>query len=347
MATTGDRTGSATVTLADVARVAGVSVATASKALNGRAQVAASTRLKVEEAAAALSFTPNFFARALNSARTGTIGMVTSDLDNRFVLPILLGAEDAFGSGSLSVLLADARDDALREQLQIDSLLTRRVDGLLIVGRTTNPRPPAAVPADVPVVYVYAPSTGDGDVSFTPDNVQAGTAAAEHLLGLGRRRIALVNGEASYAAARDRAAGVAGALRAAGLGLVGGDSLYGQWGEAWGRDCARLLVRGSDPLDAVVAGSDHIARGVLDTLRDEGLRVPDDVAVVGFDNWDLLVRESRPPLTSVDMELEVLGRTAAQHLVDIIEGTVSAGVFPQPVRVQARASTVPGTDAGA
>ena len=339
MAISGERAGTATITLADVARVAGVSVATASKALNGRAQVKASTRQKVEEAAAALSFTPNFFARALNSARTGTIGMVTSDLDNRFVLPILLGAEDAFGSGSLSVLLADARDDALREQLQIDSLLTRRVDGLLIVGRTTNPRPPAAVPDDVLVVYVYAPSTGEGDVSFTPDNVQAGASAAEHLLALGCRNVALVNGEASYAAARDRAAGVVDTLRAAGLGLVGGDALYGQWGEAWGRDCSRLLVRGADPVDAIIAGSDHIARGVLDTLRDEGLRVPEDIAVMGFDNWDLLVREARPPLTSVDMELEVLGRTAAQHLVDVIDGTVSAGVFPQPVRVERRRST--------
>jgi LacI family transcriptional regulator len=335
----GNRSGTPVVTLADVAKMAGVSVATASKALNGRAQVAETTRQRVQEAAAALSFTPNFFARALNSARTGTIGMVTSDLDNRFVLPILLGAEDAFGSGSLSVLLADARDDALREQLQIDSLLTRRVDGLLIVGRTTNPRPPAAVPADVPVVYVYAPSTGKGDVSFTPDNVQAGAEAVRHLLAQGRRHLALVNGESSYAAARDRAKGVATAVRQAGRELVGGDALYGRWGEAWGRDCARLLVRGSDPVDAIIAGSDHIARGVLDTLRDEGLRVPEDVAVMGFDNWDLLVTESRPPLTSIDMELERLGRTAAQHLVDAIDGTAAAGVFTQPIRVEARAST--------
>jgi LacI family transcriptional regulator len=137
----------------------------------------------VREAAAALSFTPNFFAQALNSQRTGTIGMVTSDLDNRFVLPVLLGAEDAFGSGSLSVLLADARDDALREQLHLQNLLTRRVDGLLIVGRTTNPRPPAPVLADVPVVYVYAPSTDPTDASFTPDNVQAGRLAAERETG--------------------------------------------------------------------------------------------------------------------------------------------------------------------
>ncbi len=146
-----------TTTLADVARAAGVSVATASKALNGRAHVSARSREAVLAAAAALSFTPNPFARALNRASTNTIGMLTSDLDNRFVLPILLGAEDAFGAGSLSVLLADARDSALREQLQLQSLLTRRVDGVLVVGRTTNPRPPMQAKPDVPVVYVYAP----------------------------------------------------------------------------------------------------------------------------------------------------------------------------------------------
>jgi LacI family transcriptional regulator len=335
----GGRGTGAPVTLADVARAAGVSVATASKALNGRAQVRESTRVKVREAAAALSFTPNFFAQALNSQRTGTIGMVTSDLDNRFVLPVLLGAEDAFGSGSLSVLLADARDDALREQLHLQNLLTRRVDGLLIVGRTTNPRPPAPVLADVPVVYVYAPSTDPTDASFTPDNVQAGRLAAEHLIAKGRRRIALVNGESSYAASRDRAAGVLAATQAAGLELVGGASLYGQWGEAWGRDCARLLVRGDETVDAIVAGSDHIARGVLDALRDEGRSVPGDVAVIGFDNWDVLVRESRPTLTSVDMNLEQLGRAAAQHLVDAIGGSTSAGVTYGAVRVHEREST--------
>ncbi|MBF4577159.1 LacI family DNA-binding transcriptional regulator [Frondihabitans sp. VKM Ac-2883] len=325
-------------TLADVARLAGVSIATASKALNKKTHVREETRQRVEEAASSLDFTPNFFAKALNSTRTNTIGMITSDLDNRFVLPILLGAEDAFGSGSLSVLLADARDDVLREQLLVQTLLTRRVDGLLIVGRTTNSRPPATVPGDVPVVYVYAPSDDDADTSFTPDNVMAGRLAAERLLKAGRTRIALVNGEASYAAARDRAEGVAQAMQEARIPLVGGKALFGQWGEGWGRDCARLLASAHSDLDGIVAGSDHIARGVIDALREEGRRVPDDVSVVGFDNWDILVRESRPPLTSVDMNLDDLGRSAAQALVDAIDGRPRTGRHVEPVRLVVRES---------
>lgn len=203
----GTDTTATTVTLADVARAAGVSVATASKALNGKAHVSARAREAVTAAASALAFVPNPFARALNRAPTNTIGMLTSDLDNRFVLPILLGAEDAFGAGSLSVLLADARDSVLREQLQLQSLLTRRVDGVLVVGRTTNPRPPMQSKPNVPVVYVYAPSTDDQDLSFEPDNELAGRLAVDHLVAVGRRRIAIVNGEDTYAAARDRLRG--------------------------------------------------------------------------------------------------------------------------------------------
>ncbi|WP_439692364.1 LacI family DNA-binding transcriptional regulator [Curtobacterium sp. SP.BCo] len=340
-----DRTGnlaeaSETVTLADVARAAGVSTATASKALNGKAHVSARSREAVLAAAAALSFTPNPFARALNRAPTNTIGMLTSDLDNRFVLPVLLGAEDAFGAGSLSVLLADARDSVVREQLQLQSLLTRRVDGVLVVGRTTNPRPPVQVVTDVPVVYVYAPSTDEADLSFEPDNELAGRLVADHLVAGGRRRIAMVSGEDSYAAARDRLRGAAAALDAHGLELVGSaGSVFGAWTERWGRTATeRLLARHPD-LDAVIAGSDQIARGVMDAVRESGRSIPVDVAVSGFDNWDILVEDARPPLTSVDMNLQELGRLAAQALVDAIEGHPRSGRVRHPVRMVERASS--------
>lgn len=336
-----------TVTLADVARAAGVSVATASKALNGRAHVSARSREAVLAAAAALSFTPNPFARALNRASTNTIGMLTSDLDNRFVLPILLGAEDAFGAGSLSVLLADARDSAMREQLQLQSLLTRRVDGVLIVGRTTNARPPLQAKPDVPVVYVYAPSTDEQDLSFEPDNELAGRIAVDHLVETGRRRIAIVNGEDTYAAARDRLRGAAAALDEHGLELVGSPGLvFGQWDEKWGRQAAERLLERHPDLDAIVAGSDHIARGVMDAVRESGRRIPEDVAVVGFDNWDILVEGARPQLTSVDMDLQQLGRLAAGALVDTIEGKVQRGRVRNPVSLVVRGSTVAGADGG-
>ncbi|KPC70202.1 LacI family transcriptional regulator, partial [Thermoactinomyces vulgaris] len=115
-------------TLSDVARLAGVSVGTASKALNGRNHVHAQTRERVLEAAAQLSFSPNSLARGLLAGRTGTVGLLTSDLVGRFSLPILMGAEDAFGAGQVSVFLCDARGDAIRERHHVQALLSRRVD---------------------------------------------------------------------------------------------------------------------------------------------------------------------------------------------------------------------------
>ena len=170
------------MTLSDVADRAGVSLATASKALNNRDQVRAETRQKVLRAAAELSFTPNPFAQALNSARTGTIGMLTNNLDSRFVLPIVMGAEDAFGAGKTSVILCDARGDTIREQHHLNVLMAKRVDGIAVLGPTTNPRPPITQECPVPVVYAYEPSSDPADVSFTPDNLDSGRMAADHPL---------------------------------------------------------------------------------------------------------------------------------------------------------------------
>ena len=327
------------VTLSDVAARASVSLATASKALNGRSDVKSTTRARVISAAEELQFSPNPFARALLTSQTGTIGMLTSDLDNRFVLPILLGAEDAFGAGARSVLLADTRDDVIREQHHLRVLKTKRVDGILVVGRSTNSRPPIETDGSLPVVYVYAPCEDPANASFTPDNVSAGRLAVEHLLGRGRRKIAFLNGDMTYAAARERVSGAQAAMMEAGLELVGGVNMYGQWSESWGRSGAMALLDGRSNVDAIIAGNDVLARGVLDAARSIGLRIPAEVAVIGFDNWDILCQDSWPPLTSVDMNLQELGRRAAGALVDAIGGKRSIGVHLGPVRVVPRDST--------
>src|SRR5674476_482448 len=204
----GDRHMNRPVTLTDVARVAGVSVATASKALNGRDQVKDSTRARVQEAAARLSFSPNRLARGLLLGRTGTVGLLTSDLEGRFVIPILMGAEDAFGAGQVNVFLCDARGDHIREQHHLKALLNRRVDGIIIVGRQTDPRRSLGHELPVPVVYAYAPSEDPEDHSVTPDNEAGGRLAIDHLIACGRKRVAHITGDPAYAAAQDRARGV-------------------------------------------------------------------------------------------------------------------------------------------
>jgi LacI family transcriptional regulator len=325
--------------LSDVARAAGVSLATASKALNGRAEVRPATRELVIQAAKELSFSPNAAARSLTATRSGTVGLITSDLEGRFSIPIMMGAEDAFGAGRMSVFLCDARGDNIREQHHLDALLSRRVDGIIVVGSNTNPRASIAQNLPVPVVYAYAPSMDPRDLSIVSDNVRAGHLAVEHLVELGRRRIGHVTGDASYSAAQDRAKGVALALEAAGLDPVPGRAMYGQWNEAWGRGATRLLLERHPDTDAIVCGSDQIARGAIEALTELGRQVPGDVAVVGFDNWNVIASNTRPPLTSVDFGLEKVGRIAAQKLFAAIDGSAESGTIGVEPRLVTRGST--------
>jgi LacI family transcriptional regulator len=332
-------------TLADVARLAGVSIATASKAINGRAQVRAETRIRVLKAADQLAFSPNALARGLLQGRSGTVGLITSDLEGRFSIPVLMGAEDAFGTGSVSVFLCDARGDAIRERHHLNALLSRRVDGLIVVGSATNPRASLGPNLPVPVVYAYAPSDSPNDVSITADNVGAGRLAVEHLIAMGRTRIAHISGDPAYTAAQDRAAGAVAGLTAAGLPMVGGQALFGAWSEAWGRGATLSVMSRNPDVDAIFCGSDQIARGALDALRELGRDVPRDVSVIGFDNWEVLATSARPDLTSVDMNLEKIGAMAAHHLFRAIGGERTAGVHLLPCRVVTRRSTTP-QDAG-
>jgi LacI family transcriptional regulator len=327
-------------TLNDVALRAGVSIATASKALNDRGDVAAATRARVLAAAEELAFTPNAMARGLLAGRTGTVGLLTSDLEGRFMLPILMGAEDAFGAGRINVFLCDARGDAIREQHHLRELLSRRVDGIIVVGRQTDPRPSLGQGIPVPVVYAYAPSDDPRDLSLTPDNVEGGRLAVEHLLACGRRRIAHISGDPSYAAAQDRLTGAREALADAGLELVGAP-MFSEWSEHWGRDAAALLLQRHPEIDAIFCGSDQIARGALDSARDLGRSVPDDLAVMGYDNWEVLATNSRPELTSIDANLQQLGRQAAQRVFDAIDGVdIGSGTRTLPVRLMIRGSTI-------
>lgn len=327
------------VTLADVAARAGVSVGTASKALSGSGRMRPETRERVLEAAAALGFVPNRHAQSLHSGRSWTVGLMTTDGIGRFSIPVLLGAEDALGAGKISVLLCDTRGDAIREQHHLRTLIERRVDGIIVTGRRTDPRPPLTGLGRIPTVYALSPSTDPADVSVVSDDPGGARLAVEHLLGLGRTRIAHVTGPAHHAAARDRAAAALGLLERAGLRPASGRAHFGDWSEAWGRRAADAVLRGAPDTDAFFCGNDHIARGVGDTLRERGVRVPEDIAIVGYDNWDTMALGSRPPLTTVDMNLNEIGRIAALRLLAAIDaGVQESGPRTVPCRLIVRES---------
>jgi LacI family transcriptional regulator len=330
------------VTLTDVARLAGVSISTASKALNDRDEVAAATRRRVQQAATELSFQPNVLARGLSSGRTRTIGLLTDELSGRFSIPVLLGVENTVGNEQMSVLLCDARGEVFRRQHYIRTLLARQVDGFIILGDSNDLRPSLSRAIPVPVVYVYGESTDPDDLSVLADDAGGARLAAEHLVSLRRQRIGHITGPATYRAARDRAAALDAVLNEAGLPLAGGEAQFGEWSRRWGRQAARILLTADPTVDAIFCGNDQIATGACDTLTDLGRRIPDDVAIVGYDNWDVYAADGRPPLTTVDLNLEQLGATAVGHLIKAIDGHRLAGVIRQPGRLVVRESTVPG-----
>ena len=326
-------------TIWDVARDAGVSVSTVSKALNGRGQLRAETRSLVQSAAARLNFRPNNLAQALLRKRSFTVGLISTDSHGRFSIPLLQGIEDALEAAQISVFLCTAADDLARERQHVSSLLAKRVDGIIVTGRRIDPRPPIAPGLPVPVVYVMTQSENPDDVSFIPDDGHGGQLAVSHLVTSGRRKIAHVTGPQRFLAARLRAAAAQEVLAAAGLPLAAGQVLYGEWGEEWGRQAAHTVLHNEPEADAIFCGSDQIARGVADALREAGRRVPDDIALVGYDNWELFAATCRPPLTTVDMCLRDLGQLAARTLLADIDGQPAHGVQRLPGRLIIRESS--------
>jgi LacI family transcriptional regulator len=333
-----DSAGTRPATIRDVAAAAGVSIGTASKALNGQGRLRPETRHRVTEAADRLGFAPNVLAQGLLGGRTYTVGMITTDSFGRFSIPVMLGAEDALGAGQISVFMCDTRDDPDRERLYLDRLVSRRVDGLIVTGRRIEPRPALDVGQRFPVVYAMTQPLDGDDPAILPDDEGGAVTAARHLLDLGRGHIGHITGPARFLAARKRAAGLSHVLAEAGVPFAADDVLYGEWSERWGRDAARILLAAAPATDAIFCGSDQIARGVADGLRALGCRVPDDVALVGFDNWAPMALGADPPLTTVDVRLEEIGRLAGQHLLATIGGDPERGIHTVSAELIIRAS---------
>ncbi len=331
---------SSRTTIYDVARAARVSPATVSKVLNGRGSFRTETRQRVVAAARRLRFRPSLIARDPEFRDSLMIGVLTADSYGRFTIPLMLGAEDAFGPGKISVLMCDARDDPIREEYYLRFLLHRRVDGVIVTGKTNDPRPSLGRDLPFPVLYAYQPSEDRKDCSIVPDNLRVASLAVEHLVQTGRRRIAHVTGPMRTTVVRERIEGAHRALARHGLALALPE-LDGEWSERWGREAAGILLASGAGVDGVFCASDEIARGVVTGLREAGVRVPGQVGVVGVDNWVVLAEASRPPLTTIDLELRELGVTAARMLADSIRGlrSLPRGVHAHPGRLVVREST--------
>jgi LacI family transcriptional regulator len=323
-----------------VARAAGVSVGTASKALNDRGRLRPETRERVRREAERLEFRPNDLIKSLLRGRTFTVGLITTDYFGRFNMPVVAGIEDALGAAEILVFLCNVRDEPERERKVISALLAKKVDGIIVMGRRVDPRPPIGVGlTGTPVVYAFSRVADPDALCLLPDDTQGARLATAHLLESGRRNLAHITGPADREAVISRREGMVAELAARGLDPPESRVLYGDWSERWGYEAAGELLERDPTIDAVFCGSDIIARGVSDGLRERGRAIPGDVAVVGFDNWEIIAEQARPPLTTIDMNLHDLGRAAAERLLSKLEGSTEAGIVRLPCSLIVREST--------
>ena len=327
-------------TIRDVARLADVSIGTASKALNAGGRMSRETREKVMRVAREIGYRPNDLAQSLHRAKSRTIGIISNDSFGRFSFPIVEALEERLAEAGIAVFMCNATDDPERERQHLDQLLGKRIDGLVVTARRADKRAPIGPLAhSLPVIYVFSQADDPGALSLLPDDEGGAVLAVAHLASLGRKRIAHVTGPEHFEAVRLRRNGYRSALAEAGLHEIAGFYLSGAWSEAWGREAAARLLSATQRPDAIFCGNDQIARGASDTLREMGLAVPADVAIVGFDNWDVLALAARPQLTSIDMNLKALGREAGDSLLEMIAGKKLSGIRRRPCSLVVRGSS--------
>ncbi len=307
-------------TLEMVAAEAGVSRGTASRALNGERHVSAHAQRAVLEAADRLGYRPNLVARSLALGRSGSVALVVSETEDRlfqdpFFAGLAHGVHAELATTDVALVLSLARLASDRDKL-VRYAAGGHVDGVLLVSlHDPDPLPAALARTGIPVVQAGRPVSPQVPVSHVDaDNRGGARLATERLLGAGRRRVVTICGPLDMVAARDRLDGWEDALRAGRRRVRRGDAEVGGFSEAGGHAAMTALLERAPDLDAVFAASDLMALGALRALREAGRRVPDDVAVIGFDDVEAAAH-SDPPLTTVAQPLAEMGRLMVRMLL--------------------------------
>jgi DNA-binding LacI/PurR family transcriptional regulator len=329
-------------TLEQVAALAGVSRATVSRVVNGSAKVSPAVRAQVERAVAKLGYVPNRAARSLVTRRADSVALVVSEPHARFFsepffAAMVRGVSAALAETGVQLQLLIAHDVGDRGRLE-RYVVGGHVDGVLLASlHGDDPLPGTLERAGVPAVLVGRPA-GSGPASYVDaDNRGGARKAVDHLARRGRRRIATIAGPQDMGVGQDRLDGYRDGLAAAGLaddGLVEAGDFTEEGGAA---AMARLLARPGPPVDAVFAASDLMAAGALRGLRAAGRRVPDDVAVVGFED-SAVARYAQPPLTTVRQPIGEMGRQATRLLLARVAGETGGMHLILDVELVVRAS---------
>ena len=330
--------------LEDVARAAGVSLATASRALGPSERVLAETRERVRRAAAMLGYVPHGAARALASRRSRTVGAVLPTVDNPIFASATQSLARELARASYTLLLASDEYDPRMELAATRALIERGVDGLVLVGLDHPPELFHAIgQASVPYELLWTLDRGRFHHCIGFDNREASGRCARHLLELGHRRFAVLSGELEHNdRARDRVAGVRDALASRGVKLAAERVVETPFSLRGGRQGLRALWQrlGREGFTALVCGNDLIALGALIECAAQGVRVPRDLSVVGFDDIELS-SEFTPALTTIHVPSGDIGRIAAERLLARLEGKRVPRVHAIDVELVVRESTGP------
>lgn len=309
----------ATPSIYEVARVAGLSVATVSRVLNDKGPVRAETRQRVLAAVERLGYVPHSAARSLSTRRTMSIGVLLPDMHGAFFSEIVRGIDLAARAAGYHLLVSGSHSDAA-ETAALLQTLHGRVDGLILMAPALGGAwLQKALPRRVPVVLLNDDGTDGGHDSLRIDNRSGARLAVEHLIGLGHRAIAFLGGPVGNADAAERLAGYREALVAGGLALNGHLELAGDFGEESGLQAGAKVAALVPRPTAIFAANDAMAIGCLAALRERGLRVPEDVSLVGFDDVPI-ARYLTPALTTVQVPIAELGRQAMASLLSSIDG---------------------------
>lgn len=326
-------------TIKDIASEVGVSPATVSRALSDTGLVAEPTLSRIREAARRMDYRPNVSARNLRTQRSMAVLLVVRDVGNSFYLEILKGVETAAREAGYSVLMGNTENNPDREIEYFDMLRDGHADGMILMTGKLPARDGYAEPAaTLPVVVALEAVDGSGLPHVMIDNEASSQAAVEHLIALGHRRIAHITGPIPEIMALRRRNGYRKAMAKAGLPVLPGSEVIGDYLLHTGESLCRRLMRLPHPPTAIFVANDEMAFGVINELRRMGLEVPRDVSVVGFD--DLFLSQAfYPPLTTVSQPRTEIGRMAMEQLLRVLSGEGAAPMIEMPTELKVRGST--------
>lgn len=302
-------------TIRDVAKRAGVAPITVSRVINNSGYVNEKTRARVEAAIADLGYVPNVLARSLRSRRTGTLGLILTDISNPFWTTVARGVEDAASDAGFNVILCNTDESEVEQDKYLHVLMQKQVDGVLLVPARSAVEPVKFIQSQNTSVVVLDRRIPNSQTDAVRCDSEGGAYQLTRLLlSLGHRRIAMLSGPRGVSTAEDRVTGYRRALAEAGVDVDAAPVCYGEFSLGSGYDMTiQALARTPRP-SALFAGNNFIAIGALRALRDAGLRVPEDLALVGFDDLpaDLVVD---PFLTVAAQPAYEMGRQATELLL--------------------------------